>query len=188
MQTIAKLAYMAGLMDGEGYVGIKRRLPTSRNAMKSPKYSAALSIAMTDREPIDLIAGFCDAMEQVRTRIRKTHYKTIYEFSLENDRAEKFLRQIHPYLRVKAYAASNALKLCDLRKQSRQRRTKVVGEHIMHGGPNAGCIFRVFGLSDDFIAECELLYQGGLILQPRSANGSFFPNSASRGLKWLPLV
>ena len=92
------LAYFAGLIDGEGYIGAKRRLPTKNNRMQSPKYSVAFFIAMTDRAPVQLLAEFCGSGGAVRSRTRKEGYKTIYEFELENERAATLLQQIQPYI------------------------------------------------------------------------------------------
>lgn len=96
--TPTLLAYIAGLFDGEGYIGVKKRLPNGRNKWASPKYSVAVSIGMTDREPIELVARSFNAVNRVRVRQRKAHYKTMYELDFENDRAVALLRAIRPYL------------------------------------------------------------------------------------------
>jgi len=76
MDRELKLAYMAGIVDGEAYIGIKKRLPSDRNKMLSPKYSPCISLSMTDQAPLLL---FCDLFS-VRTplrRRRKTTHKEV---------------------------------------------------------------------------------------------------------------
>ena len=43
-----KLAYLAGIIDGEGYIGIKRCL-TQKNSV-SPVYSEKLCVCMSDEK------------------------------------------------------------------------------------------------------------------------------------------
>jgi hypothetical protein len=40
----AKRAYLAGIIDGEAYVGAIRRLPSRKNKLTTPKYSIRVSI------------------------------------------------------------------------------------------------------------------------------------------------
>jgi len=168
MKTPTMLAYFAGLIDGEGYIGVKRRMPSKANHMACPKYSVVLFIAMTDRAPIDFLAEHMGHPDRVRSRKRKEHYKTIYEFELENDRAVEVLRAIQPYTVCRKEHIRLALDLHNLRKSARQHRTKVVGTRIWAGGRAKGSAYKVMGLSDEFIAKCDVIYRKLLRMSPRS--------------------
>lgn len=175
---MALRAYIAGLIDGEGSIGIKRRLPTARNKMVSPKYSLSVGVAMTDRGPIDLVENFCGALNRVSSRIRRDGYKTIFEFEVENDRAVQLLREVAPYLVGKATQAKTALAFAELRKESRSARTKVVSTGVFRAGRAKGHSYRSMGLSDEFLSRCEVLYQALLKGSPRSGNGRRFRSEA----------
>lgn len=169
-EELIACAYFAGLVDGEGYIGAKRRMP-GRNKMSAPKYSVAVQVSMTDREPIEALAAFCRAPERVKTRNRKLHYKTIYVFEVENDRAVDLLLRIQPYLLAKRRQADLALNLAKLRSTSRAHRTKPIAEYTFQGGRHIGGKYRTFGLSDEFIALCDGIYSDLLRGSPRSGNG-----------------
>ena len=51
------MEYIAGLLDGEGYIGAYRRKPTKANKLKSAAYTIRISISMTDLEPIEYFAA-----------------------------------------------------------------------------------------------------------------------------------
>lgn len=171
---IATRAYLAGLIDGEGSIGIKRRMPTLRNKCASPKYSVSVSVGMTDRAPIDLAADFCKAPERVRSRVRKHGYKTIYEFEVENDRATRFLLEIQPYLVGKAWQAKVALEFASLRKDGVNNRTRLISTGFFKSGVNKGSSYRCYGLSHEYIERCDALYQQLLKGSPRSGQGKRF--------------
>ncbi len=170
----ARLAYIAGILDGEGYIGAKRRMPTHANRMNSPKYSIAVSVSMTDEGPIRMIAEFCGASANVKARKRTRTGKVIYQLDLENKRAEVLLRQVRPYLVAKNWQAKKAISLHELRSESRKHRTRVVSVVQFSGGRNAGASHRVFGLSLDFLARCDAIYTELLRNAPRSGSGVRF--------------
>jgi len=167
------LAYFAGLIDGEGYIGSKRRLPTTKNHMTAPKYSVAFSISMTDPEPVFKLAGFCGKAETVR-HIERGKNKPIFDFQLEHDSAATLIRAVLPYLLCKRLQAEKALALDALRQQSKRHRTKVVRTMTWQTGRACGSEYRLMGLSDEFIAQCEVIHQSLLRGAPRSGNGSRF--------------
>lgn len=145
-------AYLAGLVDGEGYVGAKRRLPTSANKSVSPKYSVCVSVAMTDRAPIDMLARFCNCADRIAVRPNPP-YKTIFQLDVENLRAEQLLRRILPFMIVKKERAQTALELAELRAVSRQHRTRRMAT-------STGISM---ALSPDFLSKCEEKYQALLV-------------------------
>ena len=173
-QQIATRAYIAGLLDGDGYICIKRRLPTAKNRMVSPKYSIAVGIAMTDEEPVKFVARFCGLEHQIKKRLRKAHYKTIYCFDIEHALAAKLLRCVQPFLVGKSRQAERSLALAALREKSREHRTRVTQTLRFKSGNAKGHEYRVFGLSLEFLAQCDAIYREVLGSSPRSGEGGCF--------------
>lgn len=160
-----KLAYIAGLVDGDGCILIKRRMPSKANHLISPKYSVCFSLAMTDLEPVQLAARHFNVEHLITPRARKAHYKTIYQLDVEHGRAADILKALIPYLVGKREQAEKAIRLATLREVSRQHRTKSVGLKS-----------RGKGLSDEFVAECESLYQSLKKLNPRNGQAGAWGN------------
>ena|ERR1700686_2670142 len=160
-EDIAARAYIAGLIDGEGYVGIKRRLRNPANRMVSARYSPCVSIAMTDLAAINFVAKFCDFEHMVKER-KRNEWKPIFQLDLERDRAVFLLRQIVQFLITKRRRAEICLRLAKLLKTSGAHRTKVAGVHAFQGGIAKGREYRVFCLSDEFNKACDDLYVAAL--------------------------
>ena len=85
------LAYVAGLMDGEGSIGFTR----SRSAMV-PR----VSITNTDIELLEDLKNAFGGHIQKLTR-GKENWKTAYAWVLNNSKAVDFIEKIEPWLRVK---------------------------------------------------------------------------------------
>jgi hypothetical protein len=85
------LAYVAGLMDGEGSIGFTR----SRSAMV-PR----ISITNTDIEVLEDIKTAFGGRIQKLTR-GKDNWKTAYAWILNNSKAVDFVEKIEPWLRIK---------------------------------------------------------------------------------------
>jgi hypothetical protein len=152
-----KLAYIAGILDGEGFIGAKRRMPTVNNKMKSPKYSACISVAMTDYEPIHFIADYFGLADLIQTR-KRGNYSTIYVLDVENNRAIEILKKALPFLVGKKKQAEAAIRLNLLRHESREHHTKVISTAIFKSGNAQGHPYRVYGLSDEFLKRCDDIF------------------------------
>lgn len=109
MEEIQK-AYLAGVVDGEGCIGInKTRNKSVRH--KHPYYQVRLRIAMTTEEPIKSIESWCGGI--VSLTKRKGSHKPIYEWFLLNDKAITVLKIIKPYLKVKQKQVEVAINFRD---------------------------------------------------------------------------
>lgn len=153
-----RLAYIAGLVDGEGCISIRRRAPLPANKMRSPTFTLGLGVEMTDIEPVMFMAEHFDAAHLIRQRQRKP-WKAINVLQLNGARAARALIDLRPYLHGKRSQADIALQFWELRGTSRQHRTKVLGEFEFKGGVQVGRKYSTRGLSDDFINQCEALYR-----------------------------
>ena len=110
----AVLAYLAGLLDGEGNVGIASAFDKKKS--KNRSYYPHLMIANT-YEPVmrwleDLVGGTVDVHVP---STNKAHYKTCYRWRLHGKNAETFLRAVRPYLRIKHEQADVVFELQKVR-------------------------------------------------------------------------
>jgi hypothetical protein len=122
--SAVRLAYCAGLIDGEAYIGAIRRMPSQANKLSSPKYSIRISLCMADEEPVRFVADTIDAGHKVYLRDRKVkaHHSPMWNLDLESARAAGLLVLVLPYLICKRTQAENAMKLHQLRSESLQHR------------------------------------------------------------------
>ena len=101
---IATLAYIAGIIDGEGCL----RVQTHETGILCP----LVTVRMIDREPCDMIASITGArcLGNANGRIRNPNHKEQFGVWVTGRRALAFLRLIRPYLRVKAGQADALLR------------------------------------------------------------------------------
>lgn len=96
-----ELAYVAGLIDGEGHIGLR----VGKSAHQTAVYrEVLLAVGMTDegiiRELHDQFGGYLHVEE------RADGHRTMYRWQLTSDRAVEVLRSIQPWLRVKSEQAA----------------------------------------------------------------------------------
>jgi hypothetical protein len=103
------LAYAAGIVDGEGYIGISKFKAASNNYI----YQVQLEMGMCDKEAIDFIAKTFDYHITIAKR-NKYHKKNIYRIRLTANQAVSFLKRIYPFLIVKKKQANLCFILWEL--------------------------------------------------------------------------
>jgi hypothetical protein len=97
------LAYCAGLIDGEGSIGVyKYKTSVSR------AYAGHLAVSMTRRESLDKIAEVAGGVVYTQKFKTKAN-KAIYTWKLNIRKAVVFLKRILPYLIVKRKNAENLI-------------------------------------------------------------------------------
>ena len=104
MPTLSKLqsAYLAGLIDGEGYIGIlkvKKGDKKDWSSLRDIHYVPVIKVAMTNKDIIQwLYRSFGGTFET-----RKPHHnaKESYCWSMRKHQVIDFLKYIHPYSKVK---------------------------------------------------------------------------------------
>lgn len=104
------LAYTAGLIDGEGYIGVDRNAARREHSIRQNDfYRLNVAVTVTDKSMIDfLMANFGG-----NSRQRKRHTcnkKLVYEWHLYGGNAVLFLQAIKPYMVAKADQADLAEK------------------------------------------------------------------------------
>ena len=105
------LAYMAGLMDGEAYIGIKRTKPYKKlTGRVNPGYHERIQIRMTDEPAIRFIAESLGGWYYAeKPSVAKG--KILYCYQASDKKASKILQALLPYFRVKQEQAQAVLRL-----------------------------------------------------------------------------
>ena len=102
MMSKLQAAYLAGLIDGEGYIGIlqtKKGNKAEWHSLREFMYCPVLKVAMTNKDIVEyLYQSFGGSFET-----RKAHHnnRESYAWTCRKALVGKFLRYIHPYLRIK---------------------------------------------------------------------------------------
>ena len=139
MTAETALAYLAGIIDGEGYIGIKR---TTRRDARSPIYHERIQVRMTDEAAIQFLAATLGG-NYYREQPHANDGRPLYCWQASDALACRILERVMPYLIVKRDQAENVLRLRASKLDPRARR---------RGSPAA----RVMDV--DVLAERETLY------------------------------
>ena len=149
------VAYIAGILDGEGYIGIKR--DSVRKDCVNRSYHARIQVRMVDEPAISFLAETLGG-NYYREKASAANGRPLFCFQASDASAETILRTVLPYLRVKRGAADIVLELRRLQSDAAKHKTKVVGYRNF---PNRyGTVRQVPNLaySDEYIAECDRLW------------------------------
>jgi len=126
------IAYLAGIIDGEAYVGIKKSTygMRKRKDTKSPTYSERVQIRMGNKEILGLFKRTFGGYLRVEPRIyqSKSGFKSqkIMTLYLATDKmASEIIKAVYPYLIEKKIQARCILKL---------RKSKESKEALWRGG------------------------------------------------------
>ena len=99
MPSIVDWAYAAGLVDGEGSIGVyqSHRQPGRE---RSPVFIVRVSVINTDEGVIKWMQDTFGGRFYARKKILSRH-RVVYIWALDGQFAANFLNLIHPYLRIK---------------------------------------------------------------------------------------
>lgn len=150
------LAYLAGIVDGEGYIGVKRVAPARDRV--TPSFHARIAVKMADREAVDLLlATFGGTLRDEPATAPGG--RPMVGWQVFDVGAERVLRALLPYLRVKRASALVALELRDLQATSRQHRTKVIGSRRFPNQHGTVRVIPTLCLSDEYVLQCTSLHE-----------------------------
>jgi len=102
-----QLAYLAGIVDGEGSLCIYRVNPAKYNRYQSPNFRSVLNISNTKKELFDWIeenfGNLNKSKKHRRSMFKKnsTHERWIYEWVVQGHRLVDICTQLLPYLVLK---------------------------------------------------------------------------------------
>ena len=151
------IAYMAGLVDGEGYIGIKKSKAYKCQKRVSPGYHARIQIRMVDEPAIKFIAENLGGW-YYKEKPSSKKGKPLYCYQASDKAVEKILEALLPYLRIKKESAKTVLKLRNLQRNSSKHRTKITGYREFTGWHGQPIKIPNLAHSDEYLQKCETLY------------------------------
>ena len=122
--TKVELAYIAGLLDGEGCINIGKITTDYIREVekrKVPKYVLSVTVYNTHQETVQWLHELFGGYLQTRYRHPKT-WRTNYAWKVSANTANDFLKQVVKLLRIKKRQAQRAIEFQD--NQSRFHRAK----------------------------------------------------------------
>lgn len=149
------LAYLAGLVDGEAYIGIKKSQPYNELTGRiNPGYHERIQIRMVDEPAIKIFAEtFGGWYYKEKPHAHKG--RLLYCYQASDKLAANILEYLLPYLLVKHESALTVLKLRDSKNHPVKIKTEVTS-NSRWGTPMTGQRTK---LSPDTIELREVLYQ-----------------------------
>lgn len=120
--TKADLIWLAGFIDGEGYISFYPRNRSRAGNRRAITFTKIITISQVDRKIIDTICSWFDTEAQER-KPRTGQARKAYTFRLYGLRAVKLLKAVLPYLKLKkeqakiVLAAPMKYKTKDLKQQ-----------------------------------------------------------------------
>lgn len=150
------IAYIAGIVDGEGYIGVKKSRAYRCQGRATPSYHARIQIRMVDEPAIRFIAEALGGW-YYREKPSAPHKRPLFCYQASDKAAETILRRLLPFLRVKRLPAENVLALRTLQAEGRKNRTKIVGYRTMPGFRGGNRRMPNLALSDEYVARCEAI-------------------------------
>lgn len=151
------LAYLAGIADGEAWIGIRKSKAYRCQGRTTPGYHASLRVKMVDRRALDVFISTLGGWVFTAKAYLKSG-RPFFCYQLSDLAAEKALRALLPFLRVKREQALAVLALRALQSEGAKHRTKVVGTRVFpnaHGTPRT---VQNKSFSDEYVARCEAFY------------------------------
>ena len=101
--TLLDVVYLAGLFEGEGYVGISRKGRKSITTGKKNQLALGTVIRMGDREPLDMGQGHFGGRIYCVNTDRLENWRDMFQWNLCSQQAATFLAAIRPHLRTAKY-------------------------------------------------------------------------------------
>jgi len=124
------LAYLAGIVDGEGYIGIKKN--NSSKKSKSPVFSERLSIGMSERFILEMFKKqFGGKIYEKKCKSKKLNNNlTIYYWDITDKMASKVLTILAPFIRIKKKQLLLVLKLSKTKIERKNNKDKIVSPQV----------------------------------------------------------
>jgi len=146
-------AYIAGLLDGEAYIGIKKST-AKRNGRINPAYQERIQVRMVDEPAIKFLTESLGG-NYYQEKPSAKNGRPLYCFQASDKQAIKILKTVLPYLRVKKEVAEIVIELRKLRSNPDKEAHKI----IMKNRWGRETEFKRWRNSDKHIQQCEELYQ-----------------------------
>ena len=152
--TECELAYIAGIIDGEGCIAVERR--NVNDGRKYPSYGVTITIVNTDIRLISWLhcrVGGCLVRKNVDPN---RNHKPQYQIQIRHTLAEAIINSVRPYLIIKGEQADIALALRRLFVGRGRRHTEesyVAMEHLYQSSRRLNRRGKVTDLDADRLSE-----------------------------------
>lgn len=111
-QSTEEVAYLAGLMDADGYIGICKGRPQLGNT-KNYGYTLTVNLTNTNYEVMEWVKERFGGNIYKRKMPKNKNWKQSYNWIVSSKKAEEVLRLIEPYLVIKKAQAQLGIELRD---------------------------------------------------------------------------
>lgn len=109
--TDVQAAWLAGILDGEGSIGIWRQRSNDRNGWK---YRSAVTVANTHDGFIAQVAGLLDSSVHIKSNGKPAlNHKKCWAVWVKARAIPNLLKQVAPYLVIKQKQAAFVLEFCE---------------------------------------------------------------------------
>lgn len=125
------LAYLAGVIDSDGYIGIKRSTYAMRvtKDSKQPIYSERICVKQVEPQAVELFhATFGGTLTKAKPNARRG--RPLHSWQVTDKKAAAVCAALLPYLRIKAEQARNCLALRDAKEASKSERVARKRGHV----------------------------------------------------------
>jgi len=103
MNEELRLAYLAGFLDGEGSIGLSKRLGSEGKVFRVPRYVLLVRAGNTHLSPLEALQNTFGGT--VRLRYFNGTRKDLYGWTCTGERGFRVLKKLSPYLKVKSEQA-----------------------------------------------------------------------------------
>src|SRR3990167_5528882 len=104
-----KLAYVAGVFDGEGCITIRLNRPTATSKHKTPLYAIVTKVTMTHEPTVKYLYDLFRIGHFRLTKVATETEKTAWSWTCMSKDAGIFLELVYPFLLTKKKEAKIAL-------------------------------------------------------------------------------
>ena len=112
------LAYIAGILDGEGYIGLVKQIETRRKR-ETIYYNPVVCFSMTNKLAIDFVNSLFEGNIWFSDKGENINRKDIFEWEAKGQkRTKEILEAILPFLRVKKEQAVILLRFIERREKT----------------------------------------------------------------------
>lgn len=154
----SKLAYLAAMLDGEGYFSISRTMIYDRNNNPYPAFDLQIGVSNTSVKLMKwLVSNFGQSYRPLSQRSNTFAKKVCYQWKMERrENQELLILAVLPYLVIKKEQAKTALRYIRLPRVAPEERMKL---HLLMKSLNkpASVTTNMSGTSQGVKRESELV-------------------------------
>ena len=126
-QSAVELAYLAGLVDSDGWIGANRAAPRGPKSGVSLQYTGIINVTNTDIKMMDWIVERFGGKVYTRKNHGK-NWRDTYDWRLQSQKAADCCRLIRDYLVIKQHKADLLIEFVENRPPHNGRKRLPEGE------------------------------------------------------------